>query len=285
MPRKPSPTPAPSSRVIPAPEFDLVRTLHSGQIFHAMARGEGWEVLVGERLLVVEAAEGGLKIETGEPEEVSRYFALDHPLEEIFASFPKDEFSQAALVSCRGIRILRQPLWECLATFITSPMKQVSHIRQISLLLRERYGRPMEGSQINAYPTAQALAALKEEDLRDCRLGFRAGKLLATARLVAEGRICLDTLRELNEEELRNSLCTLPGVGRKVANCVMLFAYERLDAVPVDVWIGRILRSMRRRKASNLELECFSRKVFGPYAGYVQQYLFHHARVSRTLPR
>jgi N-glycosylase/DNA lyase len=285
MPRPSRTIPTSDLALLPAPEFDLVRTLHSGQIFHAMPREEAWEVLVGDKLLVVTPQEESLLVDPADREMASHYFALDHPMAEIFATFPADDFSQAALVSCRGIRILRQPLWECLATFITSPMKQVSHIRQISLLLRERYGKPVAGSQINAYPEPHVLAALQEADLRDCRLGFRAGKLLATARLVAEGRICLDTLRQLNEEELRISLCTLPGVGRKVANCVMLFAYERLDAVPVDVWIGRILRSMRRRKASNLELERFSRRVFGPYAGYVQQYLFHHARMSRTLPR
>jgi len=178
----------------------------------------------------------------------------------------------------------RQPSWECLGTFITSPMKQVSHIRQISLTLRERYGDKVPGATINAYPTPTQLAAVSEGDLRDCRLGFRAKSLLGTAEVVASGAVDLEALRMLPTAALREELCKLPGVGRKVANCVLLFAYERLDAVPVDVWIARILQAMRRRKSTLLELERFSNRRFGSYAGYVQQYLFHHARMSKTLP-
>jgi N-glycosylase/DNA lyase len=267
---------------LPAPEFDLQRTLESGQIFHAMPSGPGWQVLVDRQLLYAE--QQGATLRVNDTELASRYFALDHPLEEIYASFPPDAFSQAALAACRGLRVLRQPHWECLATFITSPMKKVAHIRQISLHLREKYGICVTGSLVSAYPTPERLAQLTEEDLRECRLGFRAKGLLGTARAVASGAIDLAALASKSTEETRAALCELPGVGRKVANCVLLFAYERLDAVPVDVWIGRILQAMRRRKSTNLQLEEFSGRRFGLYAGYVQQYLFHHARVTRTLP-
>lgn len=267
---------------LPAPEFDLQRTLESGQIFHAMPLGSGWQVLVDHAPLYAE--QHGAHLRVSSVPLARRYFALDHPLEEIYASFPSDDFSRAALAACRGLRILRQPFWECLATFITSPMKKVAHIRQISLHLRELYGDAVPGSLIHAYPAPERLASASEEDLRACRLGFRAKGLLGTARAVAEGQVDLPALARLSTEEARAALCRLPGVGRKVANCVLLFAYERLDAVPVDVWIGRILQAMRRRKSTNLELEQFSGRRFGLYAGYVQQYLFHHARMTKTLP-
>ncbi len=267
-----------------ASEFDLPKTLASGQIFHAMPLETGWQVLVDRVPLNVSQQGPFLLVEKGKEELAKTYFSLDHPLPEIYAAFPSDAFSQAALVACRGLRVMRQPLWECLATFITSPMKQVAHIRQISLILRERYGTKVPGSLINAYPTPAAMAALEESDLRDCRLGFRAKSLLKAARAVADGSVDLAAITQLPTEEARKRLCTIPGVGRKVANCVLLFAYERLDAVPVDVWIGRILLAMRKRKGSNLDLEKFSKRRFGLYAGYVQQYLFHHARTTRTLP-
>lgn len=269
---------------IAVPEFDLRRTLDCGQIFHAMPVNKGWQVLV-DHIPVYAEQEGTTLRVTAKHEAVARqYFALDHPLETIYAAFPPDAFSRAALTTCRGLRILRQPLWECLGTFITSPMKQVSHIRQISLTLRERYGDAVPGSLIHAYPTPAQLASASEDDLRDCRLGFRAKSLLGTARAVADGKVDLEALRQLPTPALREELCRLPGVGRKVANCVILFAYERLDAVPVDVWIARILQAMRKRKSTLLELERFSNRRFGSYAGYVQQYLFHHARMSKTLP-
>ncbi len=266
------------------PEFDLRRTLDCGQIFHAMPQGVGWQVLVDRTPIHAEQDGTTLRVSAKHEALARRYLALDHPLEAIYAAFPPDAFSRAALATCRGLRILRQPYWECLATFITSPMKQVSHIRQISLHLRERYGDAVAGSLINAYPRPEQLAGLSEADLRDCRLGFRAKSLLGTARAVASGVVDLEALGKRPTPELREELCRLPGVGRKVANCVILFAYERLDAVPVDVWMARILQAMRKRKSTLLELEEFSNRRFGSYAGYVQQYLFHHARMSKTLP-
>jgi N-glycosylase/DNA lyase len=269
---------------ISAPEFDLARTLHSGQVFHAMSSRAGWQILVGDISLEVEQDGDRLRVPVRHEALARRYFALDHPLEAIYASFPTDPFSRAALASCRGLRILRQPLWECLGTFITSPMKQVAHIRQMSLNLRTRYGSPVPGSPIQAYPSPEILAAASENDLRACGLGFRAKSLRLAAAEVAAGRIDLESLRGRPTTEIRDALCRLPGVGRKVANCVLLFAYERLDAVPVDVWISRILQAMRRRKGTLEELERFSARRFGAYAGYVQQYLFHHARMTRSLP-
>lgn len=269
---------------VPAPEFNLAASLNSGQIFHAMETGPGWTVLIGRTPVYVEQTGSQLRITPGHEERVHRYFSLDHPLTEIYAEFPKDPYSQTALQACRGLRILRQPRWECLATFITSPMKKVAHIRQISLLLREKFGRRVAGSAIRAYPDPAALAAASEAELRACGLGFRAKSLRATAQMVSRGDIDLDAIASLPTDRLREELCRFPGVGRKVANCVLLFAYERLEAVPVDVWIARILQGLRRRKGSPRELENYSLRRFGPYAGYIQQYLFHYARMSQTLP-
>jgi N-glycosylase/DNA lyase len=266
------------------PEFDLRRTLESGQIFHAMPEGNGWQVLVDRTPLYVEQHGATLRVPAAQEQLARRYFALDHPLGEVYAEFPSDPFSRAALAACKGLRIVRQPKWECLATFITSPMKQVGHIRQISLQLRARYGQQIPGSQINAFPTAIRLAEASEGDLRECKLGFRAKNLLGAAVVVASGEIELEALSPAATSRVRDQLCRLPGVGRKVANCVLLFAYERLDVVPVDIWIARVLRAMHKRSTSLVSLEEFSSRQFGSYAGYVQQYLFHHARMSKTLP-
>jgi len=271
---------------VAAPEFDLRLTLTSGQVFHWEPEGDVWRGLIGTTAVRVEQRGAELLVPPGCEGLAARYFALDHPLTAIYATFPEDAFSRAALAACRGLRVMRQPRWECLATFLTSAMKQVGHIRGMSLALRARFGEPVAGSAVNAYPTPAAIAAASEAELRGCGLGFRAPHLCETARRIAGGETDLDALARLGTEELRAELCRLPGVGRKIANCVLLFAYERLDAVPVDVWIARVTRSLAPRggDASLAELETFSRERFGPYAGYVQQYLFHHARVSKTLP-
>jgi N-glycosylase/DNA lyase len=214
---------------------------------------------------------------------IGHYFALDHPLGEICRSFPNDPAMCAARDFCQGLRVIRQPRWECLATFITSSMKQVAHIRQMSRALRERYGerREMFEREVYTFPAADRIAALAEEDLRACALGYRAKNLLATARRVASGEADLERWGKMSDDLLREHLCALPGVGAKVANCVMLFAYERLRAFPIDVWIERVLRQKyfpRKRKVTAAQLREFCETYFGEHGGYAQQYLFHHAR-------
>src|SRR6202040_1251425 len=119
-------------------------------------------------------------------------------------------------------------------------------------------------------------------------LGYRAKNLLASARLIASGDVDLKKLAALTDLDLRARLCELPGVGAKVANCVMLFAYERLRAFPIDVWIERVLRERyfpRARKLNAARLQSFTERYFGVHGGYAQQYLFHHARMSGSKTR
>ena len=180
---------------------------------------------------------------------------------------------------------MRQPRWECIASFILSPMKQVAHIRQMSLALRRTFGKELKGTLVHSFPEPQILAEASEADLRACGLGFRAKGLLGTARLVATEKFDPDSIPSMSTAEARKALCTLPGIGRKVANCILLFGYGRLGAVPVDVWIARILGSFRKGKATPEQLERYGERLLGPYAGYIQQYLFHQARTGALVIR
>jgi N-glycosylase/DNA lyase len=277
---------------ISAPEFDLAMTLNSGQVFHWQRIGDGFVGAIDDSSVYIEQRGEFLKVRDGEaarsprlllPRIVARYFALDHPLAEICDSFPKDPVMNAARTFCHGLRIIRQPKWECLATFICSSMKQVAHIRQISVALRKRFGeRRRIGDQlVYTFVSPQRLAQASEKELLECKLGYRAKNLHATSRLVSSGQADLEAWSALSDAELRKQLCALPGVGPKIANCVMLFAYERLRAFPIDVWIERVLRQhyfSRRRKMSAQRLRQFSETYFGEHGGYAQQYLFHQAR-------
>lgn len=295
-----------------APDFDLGKTLDSGQVFHWEKAADGFVGTIGDRAVYVEQRDDTLPVlmEGGAPatpggrcakrlgsqelappvqDLVARYFALDHPLAKICGSFPKDPVMNAARNFCRGLRIIRQPKWECLATFICSSMKQVAHIRQISLALRKRFGeRRRIGDQfVYTFPSPRRVARASEKELLECKLGYRAKNIRATARLVSSVQADLEAWSALSDSELREELCALPGVGPKIANCVMLFAYDRLRAFPIDVWIERVLRQhyfSRRRKMSAQCLRQFSETYFGEHGGYAQQYLFHHARMARGLP-
>jgi N-glycosylase/DNA lyase len=271
---------------ISAIDFDLGKTLNCGQVFHWEKSGAGFFGAVGDKAAYVEQRGDQLLFAGITAKAIANYFSLDHPLANICRSFPRDPGMTAASDFCKGLRIIRQPRWECLATFICSSMKQVAHIRQISLALRKRFGtqKMIYGSRVYDFPSAARLARSSESKLRECALGYRAKNLLATARRVASGETDLEGWGKLPDEELRARLCELPGVGAKVANCVMLFAYERLRAFPIDVWIERVLRQQyfpRKRKVTAQQLREFCDNYFGEHGGYAQQYLFHHARMSR----
>ncbi|HMC25588.1 MAG TPA: DNA glycosylase [Candidatus Udaeobacter sp.] len=282
---------------IPASDFDLAMTLDSGQVFHWEKADNGFVGTIGDCAVYIEecgellrasvaSASSRLISDDGQDAHatICRYFALDHPLAEICASFPDDPAMNAARHFCRGLRIIRQPKWECLATFICSSMKQVAHIRQISLALRRRLGerRKVGDHAVYTFPPAQRIARATENDLRECALGYRAKNLLATARLISSGECDLESWSALSDPDLREKLCSLPGVGAKIANCVLLFAYERLRAFPIDVWIERVLKQKyfpRKKKVTEPRLREFSETYFGEHGGYAQQYLFHHARM------
>ncbi|HEY4757999.1 MAG TPA: DNA glycosylase [Chthoniobacterales bacterium] len=292
-----------------AQDFDLRMTLNSGQVFHWEKVGAGFCGAIGDRAAYVEQRGNSLraKVEDGvlrsrrnkgpgrmagsltaatAAQLVQNYFALDHRLGEICESFPSDPLMNSAREFCSGLRIIRQPKWECLATFICSSMKQVAHIRQISRGLRQRFGekKQIDEHEVFSFPSAARLARKSETELLQCGLGYRAKNLLATAKRIDSGEADLNSWSTLSDGELRERLCQLPGVGIKIANCAMLFAYERIAAFPIDVWIERVLRQnylARRRTVTGQIMAEFAADHFGRYGGYAQQYLFHHARMTR----
>jgi N-glycosylase/DNA lyase len=268
--------------------FDLDATLSSGQAF-CWRRGadENWRGWIGDRPCVV-ALDGGQLLVLGsgltEPM-VARYFGLDLSMDKIFASFPAhDPWLARARLFAPGLRILRQEPWETLCNFICSSLKQIVQIAQINHDLRVAFGPKLRPGE-HVFPSASRLAQVSEADLRKCRLGFRAKHLFVAARQIAAGEISLDHVATLPTAEAREELMRVRGVGEKVANCVLLFAYGRLEAFPIDVWVERVLRRLYFRRGSRVKpgtLRLFSKKHFGPNGGYAQQFLFHWIRNDPT---
>jgi N-glycosylase/DNA lyase len=188
------------------------------------------------------------------------------------AADPQDTFLVRACDYGRGIRLLRQEPWEMLISFIISQRKNIPAIKTCVESLCARYGEQIEfgGEALFAFPTAERLAALEEAHFLACSLGYRAKYVLAAARLVASGALDLDANGSLNDPELYVSLLTVPGVGEKVANCVMLFGYHRLSRFPRDVWINRV---EEREYGGAFPLERYP-----DTAGVLQQYVFYYAR-------
>lgn len=273
-----------------APDFHLEATLRSGQAFRWSPQPDGtWRGVVGREVWTVCQQDNVLFVRGAHghdaADRVRRYFALDRELPSVVATFPPDPPLQRAVRRHWGLRVLRQPAWETLASFIASSTKQIVQIQQIVDELSRRWGEPL-GEQQFAFPKAAVLARLHESDLRACRLGFRARYVLAAARAVDSGRLVIDELRRWDYERARAALLELPGVGEKIADCVLLFGCGFDAAFPVDVWVERALRRLYfpRRRVSGRRLRAFAADHFGPYAGWAQQYLFFDERLRGRQP-
>ena len=279
-----------ASAVFPVRDYDLGATLESGQAFRWNPVDGGWNGVIHDRWVHLRADEFSITAEAAQPVSdwnwLTHYLQIQLNLAAVVTSFPSDEPIRAAVSACRGLRLLRQDPWECLASFILSSTKQIVQIRQIVSVLCERFGEPLPAAPQYApafgFPSPARLARASEAELRACKMGFRAPYLLETARSVTEGFIDLERLRELPVEDARHELVKLPGVGRKIADCVLLFAYGFQSAFPVDVWVIKALQKLYfpRRRASAKRLRHFSETHFGPNAGYAQQYLFHYMRTK-----
>jgi N-glycosylase/DNA lyase len=273
-------------------QYDLAATLASGQTFRWRRAGDSWEGVVAARWVRLRQEPGRIRAQTAVPagdwQWLRHYLQLDIRLEEVLATFPDDEPMRQSIAACRGLRLLRQEPWECLASFICSSTKQIVQIQQIIALLCRRYGDPLptpEGvGPAWSFPTAARLASVSALELRECKLGFRAPYLAGAAAKLAAGELDLSRLSALPLEEARAALLELHGVGVKIADCVLLFAHGFQEAFPVDVWIARALRRLYfpRRGANLPRLRRFSQTHFGPHAGYAQQYLFHYIRTRDT---
>lgn len=276
--------------MFPVRDYDLGATLDSGQAFRWNHVDGGWNGVIQNRWARLRADAFSISAEAAQPVSdwswLTNYLQIELDLGVVVATFPDDDPIRAAVNACRGLRLLRQDPWECLASFILSSTKQIVQIRQIVSVLCERFGEPIPAAPqyapAFAFPSPARLARASEAELRACKMGFRAPYLLETARMVTEGAIDLERLRALPVEIAREELVKMPGVGRKIADCLLLFAYGFQSAFPVDVWVIKALQKLYfpRRRASAKRLRHFSETHFGPNAGYAQQYLFHYMRTK-----
>ena len=170
-----------------------------------------------------------IALEGAEQEAAARYFGLDEPIEKILASFPDDPWLKRARDHAPGLRILRQEPWETLCNFICSSLKQIVQIEQINRDLRRTFGDQV-GEGRWTFPPPERLAQAGEDELRACKLGFRARHLYVAARQIAAGEVDLRKVEMMTTDAARDELRRVRGVGAKVANCILLFAYGRLEA-------------------------------------------------------
>lgn len=262
-------------------DFDLDKIIGCGQCFRPRRLEDGsYLFLTGRRLLRIEPlSEGRFRADCPEEEWNgfwAGYFDLSRNYARIRRSVPaSDPFLRRAAACGAGIRILRQDPWETLVTFLISQRKNIPGIRTSVNRLCTLLGEPLfrQGGTEHAFPSPSDIAAAPDEALSACGLGYRLPYVRSAAEQVLSGRVDPDALGREDGETLTRTLLSFRGVGKKVADCVSLFAYGRCDCAPVDVWIARMIR----QHYGGRNPFC----AYGDDAGILQQYMFYYAQLEK----
>ena len=266
-------------------DFDLGKIAGSGQCFRwKQMDAQTWRIIAGaECVYVSDLGDSQYAFNCDESSFRTRwacYFDLEENYRRIRerVSPAEDPFLHAAMDRGKGIRILRQDPWEMLITAIITQNRNIPAIqRSVELLCAVCGDRRCDakGVEYYAFPVPDQLAALTQEQLIDCRLGYRWRYVHAAATAVQEGKICLDELQHKGCEETIRELTSLYGVGEKVASCIALFGLHQLDAFPRDVWINRVL--------ANEYPGGYPFEKYSPYNGVYQQYMFAYYRDENSI--
>lgn len=273
--------------------FNIKQILESGQVFRFEKISDHSYLLNAKQKLikVTQKAESSSAIiyntSVSEVDEVwIPYFDIDTDYEQIAQSLAqKDEHMQAAVHFGEGIRILRQDPWEMLISFIISQNKAIPHIKECIRQITQKFGFALEqidgmDKHYYSFPTPKELSRATEEELRACKVGFRAPYIMDACHKVLNGDVILNDLYIMPTDEARAMLMSIKGVGPKIADCILLFAYGKSEVFPTDVWIKRVIEGFyfEGKEVSPTEIQSFAKSYFGDLAGYAQQYLFYYGR-------
>lgn len=260
-------------------DFSLAETLECGQCFRWRKQAE--DVYTGvahDRSVTISQRGDELEIEGCDRADydawLRSYLSLDEPYDEYKAILSRDDTLRRAICFARGIRVMKQPLWETLCSFIISQNNNISRIASIVGMLCRRFGENLGGYY--GFPSPERLAELEVGDLACLMCGYRDVYILDAARRFTSGEIDGEYLRAAPLDDARKMLLTIKGVGPKVADCALLFGARRYDAFPQDVWIKRAMSQLFPDGLPEFAL---------PIAGIAQQYIFHYARKSGVISR
>ncbi len=271
----------------PGIHINIRETINSGQIFLWENYGNEWFVLDGDDIIMGKQTPFGVLTFS---KMTKKFFREDDNYEKILKNITKDKIVKNAVKQYPGLRVTRQDPFQCCISFIVSSNSNIPNIRMRLQKLCRKFGTKVrfEKREFFLFPRPKRLAKATLQDLQECKLGYRSKYVLDASRAIASGEIDFDELKKADYREGKELLLKLPGIGDKVADCVMLFSLEKLEAFPLDTWIVKILQKyysdnfcMDKKTISKKRYENIHRDVldhFGKYAGYSQQFLYKMER-------
>ncbi len=270
--------------------MDPRQTLRSGQVFLWKESGGGWYGVDGQRILRVDHA----GVSGSSDGHLPDFFRMGDDIDAIRASLGRDALLRQTMDRYPDLRITRQDFFQCMISFIVSANSNIPRIRRNLQEICSRFGEAasMEGVSLDLFPTPRALAAAEVRDILACGTGYRSGYIREAAAMVDGGALNPDEIMRMPYRQARAGMTRVPGVGNKVADCILLFSLGFLEALPLDRWVVRVLLERYglgtgRGPHTDRQYQMLHDRAverLGPYAGYAQQYLFKMARDTASKP-
>ena len=267
-------------------EINIDNTINSGQVFLWKKIDSKWYGVDGKKILILEE-----KLDV-KSKDIHNFFRFDDDFQRIKKQLSKDKVMKKAINNFPGMRILRQDPFQCYISFIVSSNSNIPNIQTRLQKLSQKFGEKMiiDKNEFFLFPKPEKLANASINEIAKCGLGYRTKYVKKAAIAVNKGTIDFPSLKKQDYQEARDSLCQVFGIGKKVADCILLFSLDKLEAVPLDRWVLRILQKYYS-KEFQISTKTITEKTydelhnkivdhFGEYAGYGQQFLFKNERES-----
>ena len=273
------------NKIILKEKLDLELSLFSGQAFRWEKKLNWYYGFIDNKFLKLRIKNNSLEYVCSDDwitkDKVYDYFGLGIKYDEIFENFD-DELSNVAYQKLQGMRVLNQDPWECLISFIISAWSNVPKISNTLHLLCQKLGRKyiLDDMVGYSFPTPIQITGLTEFEIKSFGLGYRAQYVLQTSKIIKEKKILLSDLYNEDYFDSLKFLLAFPGVGDKVANCVLIYSLKKYNAFPVDLWVERLLVEDYglNKKMSLINKRKWGQNYFGKFSGIIQHYLFHYKR-------
>ena len=266
--------------------IDIDNSINSGQVFLWEKCGSDWYGINGQDILKINKNVVIKSIQNSKTD----FFRKKDNMQEIINSISKDKTVKKAIKQYEGLRIFKQDPFQCMISFIISSNSNIQKIKTSLEKITKKFGVKVEiqNKEFFLFPKPEKLANASIEEIKKCGVGYRAPFIKQAAEMIFSKKIDLEYLEKLDYKEAKKNICLIPGVGNKVADCILLFSLNKLEAFPLDTWMIKILEKyysnefkIETKTITQKQYEILHEKIvnyFGPYCGYAQQFLFKMER-------
>jgi len=266
--------------------IDVDNSINSGQVFLWEKQGSDWYGIDGQDVLKINK-NGVIKSIRNLKTD---FFRKNDNMQEIIKSISKDKTVKKAVKEYEGLRLFRQDPFQCLISFIISSNSNIQKIKNSLEKIAKKFGKKVkiQNKEFFLFPEPEKIAKATIDEIKSCGVGYRAPFIKEAAKMVILKKIDFEYLKKCDYHEAKKNICLVPGIGNKVADCIMLFSLNKLESFPLDTWMIKILEKyyskefkIETKTITQKQYELLHEKIvnyFGPYCGYAQQYLFKMER-------